>query len=62
MEPFDRAIASLRQRCEDAAINVGLERQCPSALVRGDPVRLGMVFTNLLSNALKYTPHGGRDS
>jgi NtrC-family two-component system sensor histidine kinase KinB len=57
---IDRAVASMHQRFEDAEIELRLDRQCPSAMVRGDPVRLGMVFTNLLSNALKYTPHGGR--
>lgn len=28
--------------------------------VDADPMRLGQVFTNLLSNAAKYTPNGGR--
>jgi PAS domain S-box-containing protein len=39
-----------------------LEMKLPDQPVEliADPVRLGQVFSNLLNNAAKYTPHGGQ--
>jgi NtrC-family two-component system sensor histidine kinase KinB len=50
---------SLRSRFEDAGVRLVVTTDASPALVRGDPARLGSVFANLLTNALKYSPAGG---
>jgi NtrC-family two-component system sensor histidine kinase KinB len=53
---IDRALARLRPRFEDARVHVHLDCGDLGAMVQADADRLGLVFTNLLTNALKYAP------
>jgi NtrC-family two-component system sensor histidine kinase KinB len=57
---LDSALRLLHSRIDDAEVKLEVHREAPPAIVRGDPARLRNVMTNLLANALKYSPRGGR--
>jgi PAS domain S-box-containing protein len=48
-----------KARAETAKIDIATSLDGPVP-VYGDPVRLTQVFSNLMANAIKFTPHGGR--
>lgn len=54
-----RSLETTRSLMEDRNQHVMVELPGPSVEVNGDRDRLVQVFTNLLTNAAKYTPHNG---
>jgi NtrC-family two-component system sensor histidine kinase KinB len=54
-----QVLRALQPRFNDAQVRVQVDREGERAFVRGDSARLGIVLTNVLTNALKYSPPGG---
>ncbi|HSG44675.1 MAG TPA: GAF domain-containing protein [Anaerolineales bacterium] len=59
-EVLDEALKSTKRQVEEKKQSVAT--QCSDDLpnIWADPVRVGQVLTNLVSNAHKYTPEGGK--
>ncbi|MBI1734297.1 MAG: response regulator [Candidatus Rokubacteria bacterium] len=57
---IDGAVDAVRAGAEAKSIRIETILPARPAVVAGDPHRLQQVFWNLLSNALAFTPEGGR--
>ncbi|HEX2223643.1 MAG TPA: ATP-binding protein [Thermoanaerobaculia bacterium] len=56
----ERAVDSLRQRIEEHQLGLAVSLPPEPLWVDADPTRLDQILVNLLNNAVKFTPAGGR--
>ncbi len=54
------AVESMRVSAEAKGLSIKLEVEDDLPMVNGDPIRLRQMIGNLLENAVKYTPSGGK--
>ena len=55
-QAVDQAAATAKRR----GVELHMDREGPPIQIRHDPVRIGQAVSNLVGNAIKFTPRGGR--
>ncbi|MDX2307547.1 MAG: HAMP domain-containing sensor histidine kinase [Hyphomicrobium sp.] len=58
-EVLSATIAALKMQAQEAEVAVSLNMPPNLPVLRGDPTKLRQVFTNIISNAIKFTLKGG---
>ncbi len=58
-DPLDAVISSLRPQAEDKSITMPKEIPVGLPKIYGDKDKIEQIFTNLINNAIKFTPEGG---
>ncbi len=58
-EPLDTVISSLIPQAEDKSITMRKEIPVGLPKIYGDTDKIEQIFTNLINNAIKFTPEGG---
>lgn len=56
----DDVLTLARTRCEKAGLTIACELPSELPPVLMEPMRIRQVLVNLIGNAMKFTPHGGR--
>jgi signal transduction histidine kinase len=59
-DPLAAAIEIARPDAHDSQLDLLTELHATHSIVQGDPMRLQQIFWNLIRNAIKFTPPGGR--
>jgi two-component system, cell cycle sensor histidine kinase PleC len=59
-EIITACLASFKPQAEEAGVSLSQRMAIDMPRVKGDPIKLRQIFTNLIGNAIKFTQPGGK--